>query len=132
MADFCTLTYTFTTDDSAVDACLEDVDSPTPFEFDIRCDQTTIAGVLGTAVEDDFVITWTATLTSPYSASSISSAFSVASLKIKNPCNEGLATITGPDLTAKTYIITEPAVTFAQPAIVINTQFASVCGDLVY
>lgn len=112
--------------------CLNDIDSVTDLDFDIFCDETKIAGVVGTNPSTDYSLIWTGTLTSPYSSGTISSAFSTGTLTIKNPCNEGLATITGPDLVAKTYIIAEPAVTFAQPAIVINTQFASVCGNLVY
>ena len=48
MSTFCTVTYALTTSDSTVDACLNDIDEVTNLDFDIGCDETTIAGVLGT------------------------------------------------------------------------------------
>ena len=72
--DFCTFTYTPTYSDNVVTNCLDVTGlSAAPFTFDIGCDETNIAAVLGTDVSDDFTITWTAVLSSPYQAS-ISSA----------------------------------------------------------
>lgn len=106
ISDFCTITHVFTTDDPAVNACLDFSTAPTAFLFDIGCDQTAIAGVLGTNVSDDFVVTWTSTISSPYS-DSISTVAKTATLTVKNPCADSdFVTITGSDVTAQTYIIT--------------------------
>ena len=80
------LSYVHSTSDAKLNNCVKDVDSPTNFEFDIVCDESNIAGVLGTATSATFALTWTASLTSPYSTSAVSSAFSVATIEINNPC----------------------------------------------
>lgn len=102
------MTHTFTTDTSAAEVCLDFASSATSFDFDISCDETNIAAVLGTNAETDVVLTWTAVVSSPYETS-INTIAKTATLTIKNPCADAsFAAIEGADLTAKTYIITSP------------------------
>ena len=54
LSDFCTITHEFTTDNDPVTQCLDYSTAPTDSLFDIGCDQTKIASVLGTDVSNDF------------------------------------------------------------------------------
>lgn len=127
------MTYVFDTNDDVVDVCLDSASSPTTKKFDIVCDETNISDILGTSVEDDFVVTWKATVSSPYN-SDISNSMTNVAVKIKNPCaDSSFATITGTNLSPQTYIVTSGDKSFAQPAdIAINSPYDTVCGDLTF
>ena len=100
LSDFCTLTYTFTVANPVINACLDYSNSPTTKKFDIGCDETTVAAILGTSVEASFTVTWAATLTSPYASPNVATDSTSASIKFKNPCADStFAQITGADVT---------------------------------